>query len=66
MFHLRICRCLFLKDYDKILTAQYGDYMTPVKAPSMHGCVVFDTERSYKDVIADIKSGKIDLKTLNE
>ena len=54
------------KDYDKILTAQYGDYMTPVKAPSMHGCVVFDTERSYKDVIADIKSGKIDLKTLNE
>ena len=40
--------------------------MTPVKAPSMHGCVVFDTERSYKDVIADIKSGKIDLKTLNE
>ncbi len=53
--------------YDKILTNQYGDYMTPVKAPSYHGGVIFDTERSYTEVLKDIKSGKIDIKKyLNE
>lgn len=48
--------------YDEILTNQYGDYMTPVKAPSMHGSVIFDTERPYTEVLKDIKSGKIDIK----
>lgn len=53
--------------YDEILTNQYGDYMTPVKAPSCHGGVIFDAERSYKEVLKDIKSGKIDLRNyLNE
>lgn len=53
--------------YDKILTNQYGDYMTPVKAPSYHGGVIFDTERPYTEVLKDIKSGKIDIKKyLNE
>ena len=55
------------KEYDKVLKAQYGDYMTPVKAPSMHGSVIFDTERPYTEVLNDIKSGKIDIKKyLNE
>ena len=49
------------KEYDKVLKAQYGDYMTPVKAPSLHGCVIFDTERPYTEVLKDIKSGKIDI-----
>ncbi|MGN0028850.1 MAG: phosphorylcholine transferase LicD [Marinilabiliaceae bacterium] len=48
--------------YDEILTDQYGDYMTPVKAPSMHGSVIFDTERPYTEVLKDIKSGKIDIR----
>lgn len=53
--------------YDEILRNQYGDYMTPVKAPSLHGGVIFDTERSYTEVLKDIKSGKIDIKKyLNE
>lgn len=53
--------------YDEILTNQYGDYMTPIKAPSLHGSVIFDTERSYTEVLKDIKSGKIDIKKyLNE
>lgn len=47
--------------YDEILTNQYGDYMTPAKAPSQHGKLIFDTDRSYKDVIKDIKRGKIDI-----
>lgn len=47
--------------YDEILKDQYGDYMTPVKAPSMHGTTIFDPYRSYKDVIQDIKSGKLDI-----
>lgn len=45
--------------YDEILKNQYGDYMTPVQAPTMHGNVIFDTKRSYKEVLKDIKSGKI-------
>lgn len=53
--------------YDNILTNQYGDYMTPVQAPSMHGGVIFDSERPYTEVLKDIKSGKIDIKKyLNE
>ncbi len=33
--------------YDRILTINYGDYMTPAKAPSGHGTLLFDTSRSY-------------------
>lgn len=45
--------------YDELLRNQYGDYMTPVKAPSMHGSVYLDPTRDYRDVIRDFKSGKI-------
>lgn len=49
-------------DYDKILTQQYGDYMTPVKAPTMHGLyggfLVLDTEQSYKDYLPDLRRNK--------
>lgn len=48
--------------YDKILKNQYGeDYMIPVKASSMHGHIIFDTEREYREVLKDIKVGKISL-----
>lgn len=37
--------------YDVFLRTQYGDnYMTPLKAPSYHGELVFDTEHSYKEM----------------
>lgn len=36
-------------DYDSILTKQFGDYMKPVKEPTMHGgFVILDPEKSYK------------------
>ena len=36
--------------YDQILTKQYGDYMTPVQAPTYHGgFAVIDTNRSYTE-----------------
>ena len=39
------------KGWDAFLRVSFGDdYMTPIQAPSMHGEVVFDTERSYKEV----------------
>ena len=41
------------KEYDTLLTIQYGDYMTPVKAPPTHGSMVFDTDRSYKEVLKE-------------
>lgn len=38
--------------YDEILLTQYGDYMKPVKAPTLHGgFAVLDTEKSYKDYL---------------
>lgn len=42
------------KDYHKILTAIYGDYMTPVKGSSLHTILKIDCKRSYKDVIAEL------------
>lgn len=38
--------------YDAILKTQYGDYMTPKKAPTQHGgFAIVDTEKSYKDYL---------------
>lgn len=42
--------------YDEILSARYGDYMKPAKAPSLHGTIVFDTERPYTEVIKELRS----------
>lgn len=40
------------KEYDKILRLQYGDYMTPRKAPSYHGGFMFlSAERSFQDYL---------------
>ena len=47
--------------YDEILKNEYGDYMTPVKTPTMHGSVIFDPGRSYVEVLKDLKSGKLKL-----
>lgn len=42
--------------YDEILSTQYGDYMKPVKAPTMHGgFAVLDTEKSYKDYLPELQ-----------
>lgn len=44
------------KDYDAFLRQSFGDnYMTPVIAPSMHGAVVFDTERSYREILPRVQ-----------
>lgn len=43
-------------DYDAFLRETFGsNYMTPVQAPSMHGFVVFDTERSYTELLDSVK-----------
>lgn len=39
------------KCYDLFLRARYGDYMTPVKAPTYHGSLVYDADNSYKDIL---------------
>ena len=44
------------KRWDAFLRVSFGDdYMTPIQAPSMHGEVVFDTERSYKEVLPEVQ-----------
>lgn len=42
--------------FHKILTALYGDYMTPVKAQSFHGELIVDTQTPYKDYIQKMKT----------
>ncbi len=37
-------------EWEKRLTVQYGDYMTPVKGKSMHGDLIFDPYHSYMDM----------------
>ena len=47
-------------DYDKVLRAQYGDdYMTPRMAPSMHGSVVFDTKKDYREVVKVLRKQRV-------
>lgn len=43
------------KGYDKVLTDLFGDYMTPIKAKSDHCIVLVDCDRSYKDVMKDLR-----------
>lgn len=44
------------KDYDAQLRMEFGDnYMTPIKASSIHGTVIFDTDRPYKEVIKELR-----------
>lgn len=44
------------KDYDLILTKQFGDYMKPAKEPSMHGGFeVLDASSSYKVILPIIR-----------
>ena len=46
------------KEYDKIMTAQYGsDYMTPKQVSSDHGETFFDTKNPYTDYL----SGKLQI-----
>ena len=42
--------------YDEILTKQYGDYMTPVQAPSYHGGFwKLDAEKDYVAYLPELK-----------
>ena len=42
--------------YEAYLRAQYGDdYMTPRQASNAHGDVVFDTTRSYTEVLPEVR-----------
>jgi lipopolysaccharide cholinephosphotransferase len=37
--------------YHRVLTNDYGDYMTPVIEPSLHGSMFFDPNRSYREYL---------------
>ena len=36
-----------MNGYETFLRIQYGDYMVPVKSPSLHGSLAIDTEKPY-------------------
>ena len=53
------------KDYDKILTLQYGNYMTPAKSPSYHGSFWrLSADKSYQETLFENKK-EIRRKRLN-
>lgn len=41
--------------YHEMLSHEFGDYMTPVRGGSVHGAVIIDTEKSYKDYLPGMK-----------
>jgi len=43
------------KGYDELLRRQYGDYMTPVMGGQFHTNIIIDCNRSYKEVLAELK-----------
>jgi len=44
------------KEYSNILKVYYGsDYMIPKVAPSMHGEVILDTNRTYTEILKEIE-----------
>lgn len=47
--------------YDNVLSGVFGNWHKFVKGTSLHGSMYVNTERSYKDVVSDIKAGKIDI-----
>ena len=50
------------KEFDKVLTAQYGDYMKPVKAPSCHGEIIVDINTPYTKTLKKMRA-EVDWKT---
>ena len=46
------------KDYHKLLTCLYGDYMTPIKGRSIHSIICYDCDKSYKEVLAELDTCK--------
>lgn len=44
------------KEYDALLRDLFGDYMNPVKGTQSHDNIIIDTERSYKEVLAELRN----------
>lgn len=43
-------------NYNQTMRRQYGDYMTPAKAPSQHGNVIFYPDRPYQEVLKELRA----------
>ncbi len=44
------------KEYDKVLTVLYGDYMKPSKQPTYHGgYLAIDTEKTYEPYLQELR-----------
>ncbi len=41
-----------MKNYDRYLTTMFGDYMTPVQEPTVHGDMIFDVETPYTEFLS--------------
>lgn len=39
------------KGYDELLRLEYGDYMKPVQAPTMHGTMLYDADKPYEEYL---------------
>lgn len=41
--------------FDAMLKNEYGNYMIPVKSPSMHNNVIFNADRPFEEVLIDLR-----------
>lgn len=46
------------KGFHELLTDLFGDYMKPVKGAQSHSIVAVDCDRSYKEVLAELRNKK--------
>ncbi len=49
-------------EYDRYLTSRYGDYMKPVKGGTVHGTLLLDTEKSYKEYLKQLRYSGLHIK----
>lgn len=43
------------KEYDKVLTSQFGNYMVPIKGDSCHEIFITRPDKPYKEVLAELQ-----------
>lgn len=46
------------RGYDNLLRQMFGDYMTPVKAPTLHGTIIFDADTPADITIRKLKKNR--------
>lgn len=58
LFDFEVMQIPVSKEYDHALKQRYGNYMEFKQDKSLHGDIIFDTQKSYLDYLKSIKADK--------